>query len=227
MEPISPVKALSAFLDWQARAEPSAEIMAGLKTARAIRLDAEGLAAEGWGADIPAGWAVAPGEPLRIGGYDEDRGIYDSDVFAGDGTERRTVHLGIDIFAPAGTAVFAPVEGCVHSFQDNNNIKDYGPTLILEHTPEPGLTFWSLYGHLSRDSLDGLHPGKVFARGDTIARLGDATVNGGWSPHLHFQLILDLGGRAGDFPGVFRRSERVAWKQVCPDPRPFLGLVNL
>ncbi len=201
--------------------------MAGLKSARPIRLDAEGLAAEGWGADIPEGWAVVPGEPLRIGGYDEDRGIYDSAVFAGDGGERRTVHLGIDVFAPAGTAIFAPLGGRVHSFQDNNHIKDYGPTLILEHAPEPGLTFWTLYGHLSRESLNGLHPGKTFAAGETIACLGDFGVNGGWSPHLHFQLILDLGGRSGDFPGVFKRSEREAWKQVCPDPRPFLGRVNL
>lgn len=219
---------LTAYHLWLAsRPEPSAGIMAGLETARPISLDAEGLRAEGWEGDMPRGWAVAAGEPLRIGGYNEDRGIYDSDVFAGDGGERRTLHLGIDLFAPAGTEVFAPLSGSVHSFQDNNNIKDYGPTVIVQHEPRPGLTFWTLYGHLSRESLDGLFAGKVFNAGDRLARLGDDSVNGGWSPHLHFQVILDLGGRSGDFPGVFKRSERDPWTQVCPDPRPLLGLTHL
>ncbi|MDC7684682.1 peptidoglycan DD-metalloendopeptidase family protein [Asticcacaulis sp. BYS171W] len=216
---------LKTFLDWQSRrTELSAEVMAGLQAARPIRLDTEGLGAEGWGSDIPSGWAVVPGEPLRMGGYDEDRGIYDSDVFAGDGGERRTVHLGIDIFAPAASAVFAPVHGRVHSFQNNDNLKDYGPTIILEHAPEPEVIFWTLYGHLSRDSLDDLYIGKEFAQGDRLAALGEADVNGGWSPHLHFQLILDIGDKVGDFPGVFKRSERERWKTICPDPRPFLGM---
>ncbi|ESQ76953.1 peptidoglycan DD-metalloendopeptidase family protein [Asticcacaulis sp. YBE204] len=216
---------LKTFLDWQSRrTEPSAEVMAGLATARPIRLDAGGLQAEGWGSDIPAGWAVQPGEPLRVGGYDEDRGIYDSDVFAGEGGERRTVHLGIDIFAPAGSDVFAPIHGRVHSFQDNDNLKDYGPTVILEHMPEPDMIFWTLYGHLSRDSLEDLYVGKEFAQGDRLAALGEPDVNGGWSPHLHFQLILDIGDRIGDFPGVFKRSERDHWQTICPDPRPFLGI---
>ncbi|MFT3998164.1 MAG: peptidoglycan DD-metalloendopeptidase family protein [Asticcacaulis sp.] len=225
MEPISLTETrLKAFLDWQAnRSEPSAAVMSGLAEAQAIRLDAEGLTARGWGADMPPDWAVAPGEPLLIGGYDEDRGIYDSDVFAGDGGQRRTVHLGIDLFAPAGVVVFAPIDGRVHSFQDNDNPKDYGPTLILEHHPATDVTFWTLYGHLSRDSLDGLTVGRIFAAGEVIARLGGRMVNGGWSPHLHFQIILDIGDKTGDFPGVFKRSERAHWKRICPDPRPFLG----
>ena len=54
------------------------------------------------------------------------------------------------------------------------------------------------------------------------ARLGSDDVNGGWLPHLHFQLILEIGEARGDFPGVFRKSERERWRRVCPDPRPFL-----
>lgn len=214
------------YLRWlEAREAPSAEVIAGLRLARPIRLDAEGLRAEGWGADMPDDWGVTEGAPLRIGGYDEDRGIYDSEVFAGDGGERRTVHLGIDIFAPEDTPVHAPIHGRVHSFQDNDNLKDYGPTLILEHMPAPDLVFWTLYGHLNRDSLEDLYVGKAFAQGDVIAALGSREVNGGWAPHLHFQIILDIGDHIGDFPGVFTKTTREAAKLICPDPRPLLGLI--
>ncbi|MEO6446181.1 MAG: aminotransferase class III-fold pyridoxal phosphate-dependent enzyme, partial [Gemmatimonadaceae bacterium] len=43
-------------------------------------------------------------------------------------------------------------------------------------------------------------------------------VNGGWPPHLHFQVICDLLGREGDFPGVARARERAVWLSLCPDP---------
>lgn len=79
------------------------------------------------------------------------------------------------------------------------------------------LTFYMLYGHLSRDSLYGLTIGELVTAGVGIARLGEAAVNGDWLLHLHFQLILDMQGRWGDYPGVFKKSEREQWKRICPD----------
>ncbi|MBW8882382.1 MAG: peptidoglycan DD-metalloendopeptidase family protein [Asticcacaulis sp.] len=209
---------------WLANAAPCAEVIKGLHgpACDLVRLDADGLAASGWPAVFPDDLPVhAPGR-IAYGGYDEDRAIYDTPIFVANG-EPRTIHLGVDIFAPAGTEVFAPLDATVHSFQDNANAKDYGPTILLEHAPADGLVFYTLYGHLSRGSLDGLQPGRPFKAGDRIARLGDAKVNGGWPPHLHFQVVLDLKGRSGDYPGVFRRSERAEWKRICPDPGPLLG----
>jgi peptidoglycan LD-endopeptidase LytH len=211
------------YQDWlSARTDKPAPVMAGLNTARPLKLDAAGMAAEGWEADMP----LDIGEGLRIGGYDEDRALYDSDVFAATDAddEPRTVHLALDIWARAGTEVHVPLHGRVHSFQDNDNLKDYGPTIILEHMVTPDLVFWTLYGHLSRDSLDDLYVGKAFAAGDALATLADAHENGGWAPHLHVQVILDIGDKIGDFPGVFRRRDRDYGRLLCPDPRPLLGL---
>ncbi len=162
-----------------------------------------------------------------IGRYDEPRLVYVTDLFRHVNNwevENRTVHIGIDVFLPAGTEVRAPLAGVVHSFRNNAGAGDYGPTIILEHEPQPGLRFFTLYGHLSEDSLDGLAPGRPFAAGAVIARLGDATVNGGWPPHLHFQVMTDLLGRRGDFPGVAAPSERAIYLDLCPDPNLILGI---
>jgi len=204
------------FAVWLATAPRGAEVIRGIHgPVGLLRLDADGQAEEGWDS-LPAG-------VLRAGGYDEDRAIYTAEAFTG-GEEPRTVHLAVDIAAPAGTEVFAPLAGRVHSFQDNAAPLDYGPTLILEHTVAPDLTFHTLYGHLSRESLDRLRSGRAISAGQRIATLGTADVNGGWPPHLHFQVILDIGEAKGDFPGVFRKSQRGHWRLVCPDPRPLLGL---
>jgi murein DD-endopeptidase MepM/ murein hydrolase activator NlpD len=167
---------------------------------------------------------VKLGEPVRFGGYGEDRSLYTQALFAPEGDEPRTVHLGIDVFAPAGAAVYTPLSGRVHSSRINDNPGDYGPTIILEHTPIAGLTFHTLYGHLDRDSLKGLKPGTAFMAGEKIAELGTKRENGGWPPHLHFQIILEIGNAKGDYPGVCKRSERDHWLSICPDPGPLLGL---
>jgi murein DD-endopeptidase MepM/ murein hydrolase activator NlpD len=167
---------------------------------------------------------VKHGDPLRAGGYGEDRSVYTQTLFAPDGEEPRTVHLGLDVFAPAGADVFTPLSGRVHSSRINDAEGDYGPTIILEHAPVAGLKFHTLYGHLSRDSLKGLKPGTAFMAGEKIADLGTKRENGGWSPHLHFQIILDIGSAKGDYPGVCRRSEQDHWLSICPDPGPLLGL---
>ena len=167
---------------------------------------------------------VKPGEPLRVGGYGEDRSLYTQPLFAPEGDEPRTVHLGVDIFAPADSEVITPLNARVHSSRINDNAGDYGPTIILEHTPAPGIKFHTLYGHLNRESLKGLKPGAAFMAGERFAGLGTKRENGGWPPHLHFQLILDIGAAKGDYPGVCKRSEREHWLSICPDPRPLLGL---
>ena len=212
------------YSDWLKTAPPRAEIMRGLHTRfEPIRLDAEGAMKLGLKNGLPGDAVLAKG--LLVGGYDEERAIYSGPVFeAPGGAEPRTIHLGIDLFDAARTPVFAPLAGRVHSFQDNANPKDYGPTIILEHEVTSELIFYTLYGHLSRDSLHGLFVGKPVAAGEEVARLGEAAVNGDWPPHLHFQLILDMQGKRGDYPGVFKKSEREQWKQICPDPAPLLGI---
>ncbi|MEM1035564.1 MAG: peptidoglycan DD-metalloendopeptidase family protein [Pseudomonadota bacterium] len=205
-----------------AQGGPSIEIIAGCHGAKHLHLDADSLKARGW-SDLPIDW-VPPNGEIHAGGYLEERGIYNSPVFKIDNEEPRKLHLGIDLFAPAGTLLRAPLDGSVHSFQNNDGDLDYGPTIILEHETENDLTFWTLYGHLSEESLTDLTEGHTVSHGDVLGELGDNTINGGWAPHLHFQIILDLQGRSGDFPGVCKVSERAHWAEICPSPYALLGL---
>lgn len=220
----TPVASLHRYQNWlENRSDPVPELVKGLReNAGELALDREGLQRRGW-TELPIEFVPDAGQ-LLMGGYLEDRFIYDSPVFRSENEEARTLHLGLDVFAPAETSVFAPLEGQVHSFQVNNGELDYGPTLILEHEPEEGLTFWTLYGHLSEDSLLGIEEGDPIAAGEKIAELGTPDINGGWAPHLHFQIMLDLQGRRGDFPGVCKLSEKDAWAAICPDPHKLLGL---
>jgi 4-aminobutyrate aminotransferase-like enzyme/Ser/Thr protein kinase RdoA (MazF antagonist) len=168
------------------------------------------------------------GARVGIGRYDEVRAIYTTDLFrvdGNDGPEWRTVHLGIDVGARPGTAIHAPLDGVVHSLQNNDAPGDYGPTVVLEHPANDGHpTFWTLFGHLNRDTLDGLAVGQALKAGDIVGWLGDVTVNGGWWPHVHVQVICDLLGRRGDFQGVARPNEREVMLSVSPDPTPLLRL---
>ena len=162
---------------------------------------------------------------MGVGGYFENRNIYRRSAHFG-GEESRCIHLGVDIWAPAFHPVFAPLDGRVHSYQDNEGFGDYGPTIILEHQLEDQ-HFYTLYGHLSRRSLENLQEGQFIQKGTAFTELGPAPENGDWPPHLHFQLISDMQGRKGDFPGVAAPSEQEVYRGLCLDPNLILKLPQL
>jgi len=167
---------------------------------------------------------AAASADYAAGGYLENRQLYAmSQVFGSDADEARTLHLGIDLWLTAGTAVHAVLPGVVHSSADNAAFGDYGPTLILEHHAEDAC-FYTLYGHLTRPTLMRIHPGQAVAAGELLGWLGDERENGGWPPHLHFQIIRDMAGYRGDHPGVCKASEAALWQQRCPDPNLLLRL---
>ena len=135
--------------------------------------------------------------------------------------------ISVSIFwAEVGTPVFAPLAGVVHSFQDNNTFGDYGPTIILEHE-QHDQPLYSLYGHLTRKSLAGLYAGKKINAGEKLAEIGPYPENGDWPPHLHFQLMTDMLGRKGDFPGVCSLADRSTFLAICPNPNEWLGIAGL
>jgi len=174
-----------------------------------------------------------------IGGYNEDRILYKrSPLFATAGSQVpsfggdlgeagtiRSIHLGIDIWGPAGTKVYAPLGGMVHSFAFNNNFGDYGATIILLHQIET-ISFYTLYGHVSLKDLAAVQEGKYVNRGEVIGHFGEAAENGDWPPHLHFQIIEDLEEKEGDYPGVCSKKEREKYLQNCPDPDVILNMMN-
>jgi murein DD-endopeptidase MepM/ murein hydrolase activator NlpD len=156
-----------------------------------------------------------------IGGYLENRTIYARSAHFGAGSNARTLHLGTDIWGDAGLPIYCPLPGTIHSFRDNNNFGDYGPAIIIEHNLD-GLKLHSLYGHLSRKSLEGLEVGQPVAVNQQIAALGNAAENGTWPPHLHFQLIFDMEGKTGDYPGVCHIAEKEKYSENTADPQLLL-----
>ncbi|TDB65829.1 peptidoglycan DD-metalloendopeptidase family protein [Arundinibacter roseus] len=163
---------------------------------------------------------------VGIGGYNEPRVIYRrSPHFGAPDQEPRFVHLGVDLWAAAGTPVYAPLAAVVHSVANNDNFGDYGPTLILKHELN-GHTFFSLYGHLSVASLQMVHEGQEIEAGSCVAHIGNYPENGHWPPHLHFQLIQDLGGYQSDYPGVASLSNRERMLANCPDPNLILRIAE-
>lgn len=159
-----------------------------------------------------------------VGGYRENRKLYRrSGMF--DGEEARSIHLGVDVWGPAGTPVFAALDGVVHSYANNDNFGDYGATIILTHQIESHI-FHTLYGHLSLADIEQISEGQVFRRGEIVCHFGPPAENGNWPPHLHFQIILDLQGKKGDYPGVCKPSENHAYLANCPDADLILNLIR-
>ncbi len=169
----------------------------------------------------------AAGADYAAGGYGEDRALYRmSALFAAVDGGHRTVHLGIDLWAPVGTTVHSVLDGHIHSVADNAAFGDYGPTVIIEH-PLGNARLHILYGHLARPTLQRVHTGQPVAAGEQIGWLGAPDENHGWPPHLHIQLITDLGQRQGDYPGVALERDRATALAACPDPNLLLRIKAL
>jgi len=179
------------------------------------------------------------GVEIAAGGYDEARVLYASDAYesertgsrestyASDPQERRTIHLGIDLTLAPGSPLYAPLDGAVHGFMDAAGRLDYGPVIVIRHevTDDEGpLTFYTLYGHLERESLENLVVGKRIAAGEPFAAIGAPPSNGDWWPHVHFQVITDMLDVPCNFNGVAPQSERRTWLNLCPDPNLLLGI---
>lgn len=169
--------------------------------------------------DQPLSHPSTGAHPTRLGS-EPSRTV----VVAEKELEPRRLHLGVDIWGPAGTKVMAPLNGIVHSFAFNNNDSDYGATIILTHNID-GVSFHTLYGHLSLNSLKNLYEGQPVTKGEVIAEFGMRFENGNWPPHLHFQVITDMANWKGDYPGVCRFSEREQWLANCPDPNLILQMI--
>lgn len=129
--------------------------------------------------------------------------------------------MGIDLFAPVGTEVRAFADGKILLFGNNSAHLDYGYTLVTEHR-FGGVSLYALYGHLNRASIETKKCDQLIKAGELIAWLGDRSENGGWLPHLHFQLSYER-PTVPDMPGVVRDSDRAIGLIKYPDPRLVLG----
>lgn len=153
-----------------------------------------------------------------IGKYDEQRSnMYLTAQF----NNERNVHMGVDIWTQAGSPVYSFWDGVVCYMQDNDQPGDYGPTIVIKYEVNDQELF-ALYGHLSKESLEIVRINQQVRKNQQIGTLGTANVNGGWAPHLHFQLSVQDPGEA-DMPGVVAPDDREQALEAFPDPRLVLG----
>ncbi len=157
------------------------------------------------------------------GGYNELRTLYNRSQLFNNPKINRNIHIGLDIWAPAYSEIIAPIQGKIQAVRDNDSFGDYGPTIILEHEIQDRI-FYTLYGHLSRESLENITLGSPIEKGEKIGELGDFHENGDYAPHLHFQIMENMQGNLGDYPGVVKREDLVTYLRNCPDPNLLLKL---
>jgi 4-aminobutyrate aminotransferase-like enzyme/Ser/Thr protein kinase RdoA (MazF antagonist) len=170
--------------------------------------------------------AAAQGASLGIGPWGEDRPVYTAEGFASTlvAGERRSLHLGLDFFLPAGSTIRTPLPGKVVDIYVTDLPLDYGHAILLEHNPQPGLTFYSLWGHLSGKSARAVKIGDALAAGAVVGWMGGNHENGGWQPHVHLQLIAYRPQAAADVIGAGEPRYRAIWAELFPDAVDFAGL---
>ena len=161
---------------------------------------------------------------VAFGGYNEVRNLYKkTSLFNDEQADERNIHIGIDLWIKARTPVLAALDGTVYGFDYNTGAGNYGPTIILKHNIE-NQTFYTLYGHLSLESIEGLEIESPFKKGQQLATLGEPAVNGGYSPHLHFQIIKNIGENFSDYPGVCNQKDLEYYLENCPNPNLLLKI---
>lgn len=164
---------------------------------------------------------------IIAGGYLEKRALYTSDIYnLANSTEKRNIHLGVDFWLPEQTPVTSFLNGKIVCAVHQKDYKGYGGFVILEHQMDD-VVFYTLYGHLSKKSVEQLATKTRLKKGEQIGVLGNYEENGEWVPHLHFQVMLDLLSYTNDFPGVALESEIEFWKTICPNPNLLFKLKTL
>ncbi len=167
--------------------------------------------------------------PIWLGYYHEPRLIYTEPNFSlgpWKASDRRTVHIAVDIFAPSRSKLFAPLDGVVYAAEYRCKALDYGGLIILQHETPNKDSFFTIYGHLNPVFTEELEKGDLVHKGQQFGELGEPHNNGGWAPHVHFQLVLSIVDLGTDFPGVALPDDMYLWHKLCPNPAALLNLAD-
>lgn len=155
---------------------------------------------------------------ILYGGYLERRNFYAESPIFNDGRANRDIHLGVDYWVEAGTSIYTPTESKILSLRNNIGYLNYGPTVIVQIFHPIFQDIHLLFGHLTLESLSIHRVGDILPRGHIIGYVGDFSINGNWPPHLHLQLIKNIGNFDGDYPGLCDSKDIDFFTENCPEP---------
>lgn len=174
--------------------------------------------------------ALAGGTGVAVGRYREPRLPEVFPAPTAPREEPRTVTLGIEIFAPPGESVAAPLPGVVAG---SGPEAEAGRGFRVELRHRAGAVgFRTICRGLSRPSA-AVAAGAALGAGEPLGVLASPEENGGWPSHLHFMVVAEpegeappgslpepLGGRIGP---TGRASDLAVLSALCPDPSPLLA----
>lgn len=146
-----------------------------------------------------------------IGQYGEDRSAMLADTPAGKAG--RVIHMAIDVFSKNLETVYAPCDGEIVRSDFEKGFGEYGNYIIIHPSNSDFLIF---FGHLSQDRPKE----KTVSKGEAIARLGDYVdnENGGWSRHLHIQILKKLPAKGFTPDGYTFKNEFDNASVIYPNP---------
>jgi 4-aminobutyrate aminotransferase-like enzyme/Ser/Thr protein kinase RdoA (MazF antagonist) len=150
------------------------------------------------------------GAAFAAGGYAEGRTIRTDPHQLPD--DQETVHLGVDLTAPVGATVMTPLDGTV--------VEVHPTRVLILHSPEEGVEFYTLYTDLDPQ----LEAGRKIRGGTILGTVATPASNTVGYTHVHVQLVTDLLGMGAHFPIYCKPSELSVWRSFCPDPAPLLKL---
>jgi len=121
------------------------------------------------------------------GGYGENR----KDIWKGTYLDEKKnyIHLGIDINAIWGTAIYCPFDAHVINYLNDTDTKiGWGGRIILQQidSPSPFL----ILAHIEPNSL--ITNKTTFKKGDFLGMVGIWPTNGNTFQHLHVQCVKEL-----------------------------------
>lgn len=147
--------------------------------------------------------------------YAEDR----SSMISGSSiaNEGRVYHLGIDIFSKNLETVYSPCDGQIVRIGEEPENHSFGHYLIIQ--PANQTLPYIFLGHLGSKK----HKLGHVKTGEVIAKLGSYKnhENGGWSRHLHIQMLSDLPDEGKAPIGYSSKQELDINQDRFPNPFDF------
>lgn len=150
-----------------------------------------------------------------IGRYGEDRVAMLADTPAGK--QGRTLHMAVDIFSRDLEPVYAPCDGEIVISAYEDGFGEYGNYLIFKPANEE---FYIFFGHLAQS---GQNIAGAVKQGQQIAHLGDYAnnENGGWSRHLHLQILKELPAKGKTPDGYSTKEDFEKNALLYPNPMKY------